>query len=107
MRFRKRRWASVQARLRAQIAIVQAGETFGLAGGATTGPLILELRLDLNWQRGSGAGQHPIGLGDPVHPAFQLQIILEQLQLTADPPSTRCSTPRISAATLRHCLQDC
>lgn len=87
---------SVQARLRVQIAIVQAGATFGLAGGTTTGPLIIELRLDLNWQRGSGAGQHPIGLGaivihatitpDPVHPAFQLQVILEHLQLTADPP---------------------
>src|SRR5215472_3739311 len=86
---------SVQARLRAQIALIQAGSTLSLAGGTTTGPLIVELRLDLNWRRGTGAGEHPIGLGaiairatitpDPVHPAFQLQVVLEQLQLTADP----------------------
>jgi hypothetical protein len=81
--------------MRAQIALIQAGSTLSLAGGTTTGPLIVELRLDLNWRRGTGVGEHPIGLGaiairatitpDPVHPAFQLQVVLEQLQLTADP----------------------
>jgi hypothetical protein len=86
---------SIQARLRAQMALIQAGPTVGLAGGTTTGPLIGELRLDLNWRRGTGAGEHPIGVRaiviratitpDPVHPAFHLQVVLEQLQLTADP----------------------
>jgi hypothetical protein len=86
---------SIQARLRAQIALVKAGSTLALAGGSTTGPLVLDLRLDLNWHRGNGPGDHPIGLGaivarativpDPAHPTFQLQIILEQLQLTDAP----------------------
>lgn len=87
---------SVKARLRAQIALIQAGATFGLAGGSTTGPLVVELRLDLNWHRGAAVGDHPIGLGaivvrttitpNPVKPGFQLQVVLEQLQLTGDPP---------------------
>jgi hypothetical protein len=86
---------SIQARLRAQIALVKAGSTLALAGGSTTGPLVLDLRLDLNWHRGNAPGDHPIGLGaivvrativpDPAHLTFQLQIILEQLQLTDAP----------------------
>jgi len=84
---------TVQARLRAQIALIKAGASLGLAANATTGPLVIDLRLDLNWTR--GAGGHPIGLKaiviraeivpDPVQPSFQLHVVLEQLQLTDAP----------------------
>jgi hypothetical protein len=87
---------SIQARLRAQVALVKAGSTLALAGGSRTGPLVLNLRLDLHWPRGNGPGDHPIGLDaivvrativpDPAHPAFRLQVVLEQLQLTEAPP---------------------
>ena len=39
---------SIQGRLRAQIALVKAGPSLALAGGSTTGPLVFDLRLDLD-----------------------------------------------------------
>ena len=83
---------SIQASLRAHMPLIKAGAALSLANGGSAGPLIFSLRLDLKWQRGSGPGQHPIGLGaivagvtivpDPTNPSFQLQVVLEKLQLT-------------------------